>query len=46
MAPNERIRAIRLMERFCDRHDYFCKIGVDIKFRNLSMEHDGDETED
>ena len=45
MAPNERIRTIRLMERFCEQHDYFRKIGVDIEFRSVSMEHDGDEAE-
>ena len=45
MAPKERIRAIRLMERLCEQYEYFRKIGVDIEFRNVSAECNYDESD-
>ena len=46
MSPKERIRAIRLMERFHDQVDYLNSIGVDISLRNVCMEPMSEYTED
>ena len=46
MTPKERIRAIRLMERFSEQSEYLHRIGVDVTFRNCDIDHEHDNADD